>query len=410
MLFEITNFRSIHKQEVELKPLTVIYGPNGAGKSSLLYSLFTLRNILLNSNQAVDGFFNFGFASLGPFEAVVFDHDPNLKIRLKMEFPEKGKHLSYMVEVSKTQVHFELHAGDPYNFALSLSPSLPYPGNQPVQHAYKQDGATATVTWNGFLAQVDGAANPESQNMAQVLVSRLNSCTETIRRIDMVPLKRGFTKPSYSTVGMTPMLMSEDEVATFLANNKYLRGKVSYYLEQIVGRSFTVGSTPGTAIFSLDSMDKACGITTELVNDGFGVNQLVYLLTKTLHPETSTICIEEPEINLHPTAIRRLAQVLTSIAQKENKRFVISTHSEPFVLALLTLVQRKKLEPDFLACYLTQKNNKETTFDLQAVEPTGQIKGGLRSFMEGELEDLKEFLGITEEVEDERENGTASRD
>jgi energy-coupling factor transporter ATP-binding protein EcfA2 len=401
MLLEIENFRSIRKQSLELKPLTVVYGPNGAGKSSLIYALLTLKNIVLNSNQLSDAFFNYGIASLGAFDAVVFNHDSKTQVRIKIELPEIANAVAYSVGISKTQAHLELSAGAPYNFSLSLNPALPYAANQQVPHTYKLSSGVINITWNGFLAQVlTGLSDAEGK----ALVQRLNSCVEAIRHIDLVPLKRGFMKPSYSIVGQTPLLITEDEVATYLANNKYVRGKVNYYLEQVLDRSFNVGFTPGTAIFSLDSTDRRCGVSTELINDGFGVNQLVYLLAKVLKPEATTLCIEEPEINLHPSAIRRLAHLLIAITKEEDKQFVITTHSEPFVLALLTLVKNDKLQPADLGCYLTEKRGRETIFTAQTVEKNGQISGGLRSFMEGELEDLKEFFGLTDEARDELED------
>ena len=73
---DIKNFRSIKDQSVELAPITVLYGPNGSGKSSLLYSLLVMKNVLssIMESQSSD-FFNFGFANLGNFNAVISNHD-----------------------------------------------------------------------------------------------------------------------------------------------------------------------------------------------------------------------------------------------------------------------------------------------------------------------------------------------
>jgi AAA15 family ATPase/GTPase len=61
----------------------MVYGANGAGKSSLIYSLLTLKNIVLNPNQLPNGFFNYTFANLGDYEAVVFDHNKNNTLETK---------------------------------------------------------------------------------------------------------------------------------------------------------------------------------------------------------------------------------------------------------------------------------------------------------------------------------------
>lgn len=72
----IKNFRAIKNASLECAPLTVVYGANGSGKSSLIYALLTLKNIVLNPNQGTDSFFNYQFANIGGYEAVVCDRNP----------------------------------------------------------------------------------------------------------------------------------------------------------------------------------------------------------------------------------------------------------------------------------------------------------------------------------------------
>ena len=113
--------------------------------------------------------------------------------------------------------------------------------------------------------------------------------------------------------------------------------------------------------------------------------------------EQRIVCFEEPEIHLHPSAVRNLAAVLVEIVKADQKRFVLSTHSEALVWAFLAMVKRKELSPDDLACYFVRKDGKESRFERQAVTAAGQITGGLRSFVEAELKDLSEFLGVVPE-------------
>ena len=208
----------------------------------------------------------------------------------------------------------------------------------------------------------------------------------------MVPLKRGFSKPYYQSAPVSPMLITEDEPATFLSTDKYLVSKLSFYLEEILGRDFRVNFQPGTGIFSLDATGKRTGVACELVNDGFGVNQLVSLLARALQRDTDLVCVEEPEIHLHPTAVRLVARALARMVREEGKHFIISTHSEAFVSAVLALVVEGEVQPSQLALYLARKEKKETLFERQHVTEAGQVEGGLASFIEGELEDIRAFL------------------
>jgi hypothetical protein len=386
----VKNFRAIREQELDIAPITVLYGMNGTGKSSVLYALLTLKNIVLNPNQSVDAFFGYGFLGLGNFKAVVFDHNDREPIELGVSVTEVSEgETRYFVRLNPTSGEFRFYS-EP-SFRLALSVAFPYPAN-----AHEERGWNGfRVVWNGLLVQVEPTnITPETKEQAEFLARRFNQPIELVRTTDIVPLRRGFTKPYYGAVSLSPLLVSEDEVATLFATDPYLPGKVSVYLERIVGHSLYYHAQLGTAIFNLNTVDRTTGMTCELVNEGFGVNQLVFLLTKALRSDVRIVCIEEPEIHLHPSAQRKLAQTLVDIAKNENKHFIITTHSETFLMALLAEVARGKLAPEQLACYWAVKKGKEAQFERQQVNEQGQIEGGLASFMEGELEDLKAFFGM----------------
>jgi hypothetical protein len=400
MKLYIENFRSIKKQEVELAPITVVYGQNGAGKSSLLYVLLTLKNIALNPNQGSSGFFNYGFASLGAFDAVAFDHKKDSSILLGVETNDTAVPITYKVVIRENEIRMNLSSPHP-RVDLDLMVPLPYPANQQIQQVIAagewDEKAQFNINWNGLTSQVQPLQpTKESVESAALLSSVLNAPVNLVSQSDVVPLKRGFTKPYYSPVPVSPYLVTEDELATHLSNDKYLVSKVSFYLEQILSRDFRTNTKPGTAIFSLDATDKLTGVASELVNEGFGVNQLVYLLAKALRDDSRWVGIEEPEIHLHPTAIRKLARAFARITREEGNKFIISTHSIDFVMALIAVVAEGELPPSDLACYWAQKDKKITRFERQLVNEKGQIEGGLSNFVEGELEDLKALLKVPE--------------
>ncbi len=397
---EIKNFRSIKKQKIALAPITIVYGPNGAGKSSLLYALLTLKNVMLNPNQAPDGFFNYFFSNLGSFEAVIHDHQTRAKIQLGIEVERNGRKLRYQVTIGQSEAAFSLSAAEKNKFkkrTFELPVTFPYPVNQQTQETIILDSKRFSVSWNGITAEVKAESQAvTAQQEANNLAASLNAPVEILRRVAIVPLKRGFSQPHYQSTSLTPMLATESEVATLLAEDKYLEMKLSTYLEHVFEHDFRVHVKPGTALFSLDSTDKKTGVATELVNEGFGINQFVYLLALCLHRDTKWVLVEEPEIHLHPTAVRAAAKAIVEIVRDEGKGFLISTHSESLVSALLSLVARGELHPSEIAFYLAQKEGKITQFERQSVNEEGQIKGGLRSFMEGELEDIRTFLKVKE--------------
>jgi predicted ATPase len=185
--------------------------------------------------------------------------------------------------------------------------------------------------------------------------------------------------------------LSEDEIATKLAQNKYFEYDVSRYLEKVLDKELRVRAQIGTAIFSLDALERSSNNSSELVNEGFGLNQLVYLLAKVLDSESEIILIEEPEIHLHPAACSKLIEALAEIAIEKNKKILISTHSEILVSSALNLIPASKIKPEQLRMYWVKRENGDTKLKLQEVNERGQLAGGLKNFLEAELEVLKEF-------------------
>jgi len=396
----IKNLRSIKEQKIKIAPITILYGPNGSGKSTLMNALAIFRNIVLNANQQLDSFFNLGFANFGGFEQVVFEHDLKKNIVMAIDDLEGSTKVTYQVTLGKETGSLLIQTDRPWNVKLEVETSFPYPMNQQKSVSVKIDESTLTVTWNGILVQVASATQSDKDlENAKTLVTLLNSPMENLKQCDFVNLMRGFSKPSYWAVPLTPAVYREDEVATVLANDHYLQDRVSYYLEQITNHELRIHVLLGTATFLLNTTDKATGLSTELVNDGFGINQVVYLLAKCLRKDTSVVCIEEPEIHLHPKALRNLVHVLVNLMNEEQKTIIISTHSEHLVSALLGAVAKKNLDPDKVACYLCTKEKKESIFKRQRINETGQVEGGLISFMEGQLEDLKYITGVQKKGE-----------
>jgi len=384
---KISNFRSIKNQEIDLSKINVIYGGTGTGKSSILYSLIVLSNFIKNPNQIVDGFFYLGFLNLGGFEACVFNHEKSREIGIGYA-TENGE---YEFDFRKNEGRIKLKFN---NFEMEGNIPIPYSIFKNFNYDYKKE---YTINWNGVNSEViPKEQTTQSQQSATEIAEKLNSIPSAIDSIDIVPHRRGFFKFTYSPSKVSLIPTSEDEVASIIINDSNLPAKISVDLEKIINRDFRIHSPPGTAMVYFKTTDKVTRTPTDLVNDGFGVNQLVYMLAKIHRPEIKTILIEEPEIHLHPKVIQNLVKTIISIAKEEEKQFVIVTHSELFVSSLLVRIVEKRLEPSDVKLYLAEKEGKETIFKEQKVNEKGQVEGGLENFVSAELEDLKILLDIKE--------------
>ena len=410
----LQNFRSIRDARVEIAPLTVVYGPNGSGKSSLIYGLLTLKNFLTNPSQNLSSLFSYPSISLGGWQEVVHRHavDKNVSLSIGVsDTSDLSSKFTLTLGQSGGTAGVAFEGLDREDFplwpeGLDLQIAIPYDANQQVDQSIKVVGDDAsiflegTLTWNGIALSAQAHGGPgELPVVVRLLNERTNLPMELARQTGFVPLRRGFSKPTYGLSSVTPALATEDEVASLLAstNERFRQYDVSRYIEQIANRRVMTQAQIGTSIFTIDSIPTGSGVPVSIVNEGFGINQMLYLLTICLYSPFKIVAIEEPEIHLHPSMVRELARAMVRIAANEDRRLIVSTHSEVFVTALLTQIAAGEASVDDVSFILAENRDGESTFTPQQATPDGQIAGGLRAFMASEIGDLAVLLGISDQ-------------
>ncbi len=425
----LKNFRSIEDATVEISPLTVVYGPNGSGKSSLIYGLLTLRNFLTNPNQNLPNLFAYPSISLGGYQEVVHRHDTDNSVSLLLSVVSSSE-LSSWFALAMNESEAALSMWFPeesfrkderivsWPSYLDMAIAIPYQANQQVDRAFslvdrtparleqmemEKSPIAGTLSWNG-MAVTARLKDPFLSNVIfheviGQLMERANLVLEIARQTGFAPLSRGFSKPAHNLVHVSPVLGTEDEVASLLAGStdRFLVYEISRFVEKIANRRIQTQSQIGTSMFTIDSIPIGKGVPASIVNEGFGINQLVYMLAICLYPRYKIVAIEEPEIHLHPSMVRELAIALAEIAVEKDRRLIVSTHSETFVVALLSQIAAGKIKTDDVSFVLAENPNGSTVLTQQKANRNGQIEGGLRAFMASEAKDLVDFLGLSGE-------------
>lgn len=112
-------------------------------------------------------------------------------------------------------------------------------------------------------------------------------------------------------------------------------------------------------------------LSINLKQTGQGIHQVLPLIVRSymLETEPTLIVVEEPETHLHPAAHGDLAQrFVDSILEDKNKRYLIETHSENFVLRLRKLVAQREIKPNDLAIYYVEYNDESKSSNLRQIK------------------------------------------
>lgn len=390
---EVQNFRSIKSASIDLGRITVLTGANNSGKSSILYALQVLKNLIVTPNQSIEDALNFSYLNLGGIKDIAFNQNLNKSIEIAIK--SKGKPVPVESEFSvqlSTQNSYLINGIFPYKFQGKLPVSFPNTLKYSTEMRVSAGADVYSVRWNGYeitdlnlIAAGISSRSFDYERVSNELNAMISLPLTDLFALNVTPTQRGFFKPIYNPIPLNGQINSEEEVAAHMSIDKNLQYKVAHYFNKITNKHFQIdmGSTGG--FFYLKVRDNEQPFVTELVNQGMGFNQIVFLLAKILYDKNSLVCIDEPEIHLHPSMIEQFVKVLVEIAEKENKQFLFSTHSEHWLMSLLAEVAEGHLSADDLKVYYLTKEGKETKIEEQEVNEQGQLKGGLKNFIEAEM-------------------------
>ena len=114
---------------------------------------------------------------------------------------------------------------------------------------------------------------------------------------------------------------------------------------------------------------KVRGPTSNIIDVGYGVSQILPILVQVLNAETSrrtsrglrkTACflLQQPEVHLHPRAQAEFSSLLAGLANKGNSSFIIETHSDYMIDRARIEIRKGNIRPeDVSLIYFEPKGN-----------------------------------------------------
>lgn len=101
-----------------------------------------------------------------------------------------------------------------------------------------------------------------------------------------------------------------------------------------------IGSLVTGKILSIQLKDIRTGTVVTPADVGFGIGQVLPIIIESLANKNTTICVEQPEIHLHPRLQAHLADLFIE-SIKNNNQWIIETHSEALLLRLQRRIRNK---------------------------------------------------------------------
>ncbi|MBP1131655.1 putative ATPase [Serratia sp. PL17] len=128
------------------------------------------------------------------------------------------------------------------------------------------------------------------------------------------------------------------------------------------------GSEISGDIISIVLKDERNDTLVTPMDVGFGIGQVLPIITDAIISRNNTLCVEQPEIHLHPRLQAHLADLFIDSVLAENKnkngaqktknQWIIETHSESLILRMQRRIREKKINKELVKVYYVTAENE----------------------------------------------------
>ena len=375
-------------EEIELQPLNVLIGPNGSGKSNLIDAVGILQstpndiNTPFRQGGGIGEWLwkgdekNSNNIPTATIEATVDYPEETIPLRYQISFTMVGQKLEIVDEAVENKLKLDQSYEDVYFFYR-------YRNGNPILNIRNVPGIQTGRDTRRQRHLSRDEINPSQSVLSQKQdkdfypeLAYLNNQFSNIRIYREWNLGRytPLRKPQPSDLPNDFLEEDASNLAHVLNDLDY-QGIKPLLIEQLQKFSEAVGDIitkiEGSTIQTFLRYKKFNRpIPATRLSDG--TLRYLCLLTLLCHPSPPPlICIEEPELGLHPDILSTVAELL--IAASKKTQIIVTTHSDALVSGL------SEVPESVLVC---EQNNKGS--HLRRLEPQ-QLKNWLEKYTLGDL-------------------------
>ena len=319
--------------ELQMRPLNVLIGPNGSGKSNFIEAIGLLQAAPRDLAAAIREGGGIGDwiwrgepkASTARIEVLVENPKNQEGLHYRLVFGEKGQRFDVTDELIETAKPFDGHE-NPYIY-FAYRNGVPYLNvKDSGQRGMQREDIDAEQS---ILSQYkDKYHYPELTYLAEVL--------ESIRFYRQWTSGR-YAPPRLSQKTSLPNdFLSEDGTNLALLLNRFdfeprLKSRIRKELRKLYEGVSDFGANIDSGTVQLFLQEGNISMKANRLSDG--TLRYLSLLAILCHPQPPPlVCIEEPELGLHPDILPTVADLLREAS--ERCQLVVTTHSDVLVDAL----------------------------------------------------------------------------
>lgn len=388
----------VKRQQVPIRPLTLLVGENSSGKSTFLGMLSVVTDATTfplwpDFNKQPYSFGNFD--TIATFKRGNIDRADSFSIGyhrqqgehsydmlakyipgasdigfigwLDVKTEAMGVHVNFTNE--KTVAFSILDNGEHVNFFIKKE-ELRFPSK--------------AITLLHFLGKAySDAASPEDRiRSLENLLSNNFAYVQDVGTFSIAPVRTSpqrtydsiseFIKPTGEHV---PYLLARILGGTDIGQKDRLEGALEEYgKESGLFSRLRVKRLGKTRNDPFQLLVKTKGEPVNLVDVGYGVSQsLPVIVDSILSNKEDYILLQQPEVHLHPKAQAALGTFFADLVANQKKKFVIETHSDYIIDRVRQEVANRKIKKEDVAILYFDKQGYETTIHQIQLDDLGNV-------------------------------------
>lgn len=172
--------------------------------------------------------------------------------------------------------------------------------------------------------------------------------------------------------------------AGYLYDNDSAVGEVNSWLKKLgipysmQVLALTVGGSNASIgdLVAMVLQDLRSGVEVSPADVGYGISQVLPIVVECLRNSETLICVEQPELHLHPRLQANLAELMVEATARSGagNQIIAETHSEHMLLRLQRLVREQALDPaDVAIIYVDQDASGQVDLQRLRLGPDGQF-------------------------------------
>jgi predicted ATPase len=384
------------KQTLELKPITILIGKNNSGKSAVLKLMTLIEGALNGKSDNVFELKNDDVTSGDKYKDLIYGKFGRaIELDLYQEDTIREK-----VDILNVEVSVDIDADVPVleNWSLKeinkkceTNVLLDLQRVNSTTYFNEVDDTEFLCEFNGiYLANYFYKEKPDSSGTIYKIPFLKTDFIGSIREKSKQDYR---LNPVNTKSHPDGRYLYDFLIRDYLTTDKKYFSKISEWIKtKFQGWELYVDVDSQPYHIEL----RRGKLYVNLTETGMGIGQSLPLITRAYKPcdEETLIIIEEPESHLHPFAHAQLAQLFAeSIKEDRNKKYLIETHSQNFILRLRRLVAEGYLNENDLGIYYVEFDEESNEGNLREIKV--DRNGKVDYWPEGIFsETLEETLGI----------------